>query len=81
MSEWFHQCRAAGRGLLIPHGEQCDRCGMDCPGCNDLRESLHLIASTTTDAGAREEAQRALGVSGTRHQVVPPSPTDDPGME
>lgn len=64
MNEWQHTCKAAGRVLLTPHGEQCDRCGIDCPDCDDLRESLHLIASTTTDAGAREEAQRALGVKG-----------------
>lgn len=41
------------------------RKGKLCPGCDGmpigvLTEALHLIASTTTDPGAREEAQRAL---------------------
>jgi hypothetical protein len=27
--EWAHQCKSAGRLLLIPHGEMCDRCGKD----------------------------------------------------
>lgn len=31
----------------------------------DLLEALHLIASTTTDRAAREEAERALGVAPT----------------
>lgn len=29
MAEWSHQCKGAGRLLLIPRGEQCDRCGRD----------------------------------------------------
>lgn len=29
----------------------------------EAHEALHLIANTTTDRGAREEAQRALGVA------------------
>lgn len=31
MAEWFHNCKSAGRGLLTPYGEQCDKCGMDSP--------------------------------------------------
>lgn len=29
MAEWSHQCKGAGRLLLIPAGEMCDRCGME----------------------------------------------------
>lgn len=29
MNEWFHLCNTEGRSLLLPHGEQCDRCGQD----------------------------------------------------
>lgn len=35
-----------------------------------LRESLHLIASTSNDAGAREEARCALGVSSSREALL-----------
>ena len=37
----------------------------------DMREALHLILSTTTDKGAREEAARVLAVADAAARVRP----------
>lgn len=50
MNEWSHQCKGAGRLLLIPAGEMCDRCGME-PDNDAPALGMAVVVSKTPHQG------------------------------
>ena len=54
MAEWTHLCAQAQRNLLIPVGEQCDRCGMPYP-----EPGIQIPEPTVTALRAMYDAQCA----------------------
>lgn len=54
MAKWTHLCAQAQRNLLIPVGEQCDRCGMPYP-----EPGVQIPELTVDDLRAMYNAQCA----------------------
>ncbi len=72
MDEWFHNCEGAKRGLLVPKGEQCDRCGLGEPRL--FLKPDDWVAPQHPGEHYFDAMERWLGFGSTGNAGVSPTP-------